>query len=67
MGQTYRDPIYRVTIPDLCILCPKETRWGQYVYVDDSRFFVYSKCIKWTRDNDADLERLVREQVGETQ
>ena len=52
---------------DLCILCPKETRWGQYIYVDDSRFFVCSKCIKWTRDNDADLERLVREQVGETQ
>ena len=54
---------YRVSIPHYCLLCPAETRWGQFVYVDDSRYFVCSRCINWTRNEGADLEELVREQV----
>ena len=60
----------RVSIPDYCILCSAETRYGQPLHiqgkVETYDVFVCTRCLNWAYEENADLEEAILEQLGDT-
>jgi hypothetical protein len=59
----------RITMPDYCLLCGNETRWGTPIYLEgsdeDIEEFVCNRCERWAAGEEADLDELCREQIGD--